>query len=1569
MEGIIFMRLIAFLLLCFFSSLPAADNLFLREGKVHNIWPKNGATVTAGKNGGLVITVPKGGQCNGIVYLNPEWKVIRLSTEMKADNLVPGAESWQCGRVELRFRNADKKEVGGRQKSFDVSGTTGFVRHVHDYEIPAGAVTLSVDPVMYGVSGVVAFRNFKIMGGRSLGELPPPDAEPVLPPVAELWSLDEAYRESSATRERVCLNTVWQFLPVQNFDGGLPAETDDWFYFKVPGIWGSSAEKQRINSAQWIMLSDGRPAGVDRKDLTRAWYRRTVEIPAGWRGKAIGVDIAYLQTSGKIYVNRQLAGEIRFPGGEVDITRFVEPGKTAEILIALSAESDASLAIFVAAPGRTVPNRRQGNDLCGINGDVFLTARPLTGPLLADARIVTKVSDGSIAADVGFSRVAPGAYRLSAEIFDGDTAVKQFVSGPVTLKDEAARITFRTGWQAPKLWDPDHPDHLYTAKITLLRPDGTAADQLEPIEFGFREISIKGRDFYLNGNKLHLRSTLVWNQVNGADHHTEESFAVLAARFREFGLNFALGMNYGFAAGSGTFLDSAYRGLSRNGILFGVTFPRGAHTAPIDRAEYRRQMSYLIRRYQNLPGAILYAGNHNTCGYMGDQNPARFDSYSPDEDLKKYSRRSFTLREAARETEKLIRELDDSRPVYHHEGGNIGDVYTLNCYLNWAPRQERSDWFEHWEKNGSMPVFLVEWGLPYSASYSSYRGPGFIFSVSAPQCLWLSEYDAGCIGEEAYRSNPNKTALYRVQESQASGNRPIRFSQLHWFWENLGAQRTWAYFSDDNFRALRARGVSFAPWDVGSFWRMRAASGKFPNRFDHLKKPGPSPDAYSYVGHEFMSNVPAPGLVVFEAGKLMKKHFAPQTGWIAGRIGDFTEKGHNFRPGETVEKSLVILNDTYASRRVRWNYAVASLGVKESGEITIPAGGRADVPVLFRLPADASGSLELEARFTFDNAPEVTDRFSVTVMPAEQAKLKSRVALIDPDGTAKALCDALKLTTADASQKLPAGTTLLILGRGALGKLPYPLDEALKKGLKLLILEQPVAALEKLGIRADEYGLRELFPVSGSNFTAGLLRDWHGSSTLLTRFLDIEGYENKEPRWVWNGFSVSRVWRAGTRGTVASVIPEKPSVGDFLPLVQGGFDLQYAPVLEFREGESHIILSQLDLSGRSRFEPEALQLFHKMLVRLDAPEKPHRRRTWFCGGAELERMLGELKIEANKLMPDSPLKPEDLVIAGPGANDGRLAGFVGQGGKLLGVGLSAGEIEGIVPGKTELKRRKSFSDFAPGLDSVAAFAGIGNAELHFRKELELDYFPVKSPGGMMLKCVASGSGEAVFCQVAPWHFDEAEFMYRTTRRRNFALIARLAHNLGASSKSDFISRFTGKAFAPDGGLDLTAKWVGVADPDGNGRSEGFFKDTFRPDGKWRPVKVPGFFTSQFAELGNYTGHFWYRRNFDFDIDAAQPELTLFLGGIDDESWVWLNGEFLGEVTKETHPQSFWEFPREYKIAREKLRKRGNNLTILVKENGGGGGILGAPKLIWKPDYRLYTDVSVADDNPYRYYRW
>ena len=48
----------------------------------------------------------------------------------------------------------------------------------------------------------------------------------------------------------------------------------------VPRIWGSSAEKQRINSAQWIMLSDGRPAKIDAAFAHELGYTN-VTTPAG----------------------------------------------------------------------------------------------------------------------------------------------------------------------------------------------------------------------------------------------------------------------------------------------------------------------------------------------------------------------------------------------------------------------------------------------------------------------------------------------------------------------------------------------------------------------------------------------------------------------------------------------------------------------------------------------------------------------------------------------------------------------------------------------------------------------------------------------------------------------------------------------------------------------------------------------------------------------------------------------------------------------------------------------------------------------------------------------------------------------------------------------------------------------------------------------------------------------------------------------------------------------------------------------------------------------------------------
>ena len=53
--------------------------------------------------------------------------------------------------------------------------------------------------------------------------------------VEAVWDLGRAFRESSETRERVCINGLWRWQPARDGSDAVPA--DGWGYFKVPGCW------------------------------------------------------------------------------------------------------------------------------------------------------------------------------------------------------------------------------------------------------------------------------------------------------------------------------------------------------------------------------------------------------------------------------------------------------------------------------------------------------------------------------------------------------------------------------------------------------------------------------------------------------------------------------------------------------------------------------------------------------------------------------------------------------------------------------------------------------------------------------------------------------------------------------------------------------------------------------------------------------------------------------------------------------------------------------------------------------------------------------------------------------------------------------------------------------------------------------------------------------------------------------------------------------------------------------------------------------------------------------------
>ena len=1547
----------------------AAENLAcsLDGGGRPRWWNGAGDTRITAPGGSLTIAIDGPGHASLRIPVKPEWKFLKLTASIRTVNLVPGEQSWQNGRLAMRFFNAKNEAVGPWPEVFGFSGNTSSRKCARLYPIPEGAAYLAFTPSNFGKSGLVEFSEIRVEAVTDPAALDKDADPPGGAAEAALWSLDDAARDVNRHRETVSLNGLWRFSPAAG--AKIPAKGSGWGWFKVPGIWPGRTGWLAAESSQKIHLSPLAPP-FDPARLNTAWYRRSLHIPGTWKERRIELEITMLQTCAQVFVDGRPAGEFYYPGGRLDLTGVLTPGRTHELALRVSAVPDESAKQVFMAPGRLIDATRELN--CrGITGDVFLHSFPKAGHL-TDAHLIPLLRDRKLAVDAGLAGVKPGRYFLEAEIRDGDQRETVFRSAEfsVSAADPAfRRVRFETGWVAPKLWDTDAPQNLYFADIRLKAASGETVDQLFAQEFGYREFRVEGRNFLLNGSPIHLRS-LVNNTIRqGAEMCCAARQKNLAERARDAGFNHLIGYDYDFAPGTVGYIDAFYREASRAGVLTSLTMPhakdfRWKLDDPAEAERYRVYAESLIRRFQNLPGVVLYAMNHNATGYFGDQNPRKLDGvYSPDERMKTEDpRRRDLQRRQALLAAGIVRGIDPTRPVYHHESGNLGEVSSLNCYLNWVPRQERSDWFEEWERHGTKPLMLVEWGMPHTASWSSFRGPAFIWSSPAVQCVWLNEFNAAHLGEEAYRIDAAKITLYRLEEELCRGNRPVLYSRLHRMGNSLDPDKVRAWMTADNFRAMRARGLSgLLPWDQSLLWSHRA-KGKFPalDPLADLKRPGIVPDYFGSNGGQMIESFDR--FVPSGTGAAALPALRELTGWIAGRSGDFTEKGHNFRPGETVCKQLLVLNDTRRPQSVECRWKLPALNLAGSATLNPAPGTRAEAPVEFTIPEGTpAGELELLAEFRFADGFGITDRLALHVIPKRAELPRGRVGLYDPAGRSAPLLAELGVAARTVrTQADLAGVELLVIGREGLKEFPLRLSGALRGGLRVLVLEQDYPELARLGFRANIHGLREVFALDGS----AVLRDWRGAATLVPPVLETPELETADPTWNWNGFENTRAWRAGHRGTVNSVLLEKPSVGDFLPLYHGGFDLQYAPVLEWNK---QVIFCQLDLSGRTESDPEAAELLRSLLLRLDRSRPVPPLATYYAGdprGAKLLEQLGICFTPAPAPLPDA-----GVLVLGPGAKPEGVAAAVERGLAVLAVGLNHEELERHFPGRFNAAQGKFFSDYAEGLSRMPEFAGISNAELHWRTELPMAAFDAASPGGRALSLYRSGKGKAVAVQIAPWMFDEKEQAFRTTRRRTQFLISRLLHNLGAEPKADGFELLDGSA-ANGGILPLRAGWTGRADPEARGRKLGWFRPGFQPDSGWNPVRVPGNFEDQFEELKEYDGLFWYRLTFDLPEEPRPDrDYLLRLGVIDDESWVWINGRFLGELSEKTNPVDHWSLDRSYPVGGRDLKRRGNVLTVLCNDLRMKGGMLGKPELRSAPAYPLYADTPQAVDDPYRYYRW
>lgn len=1488
-------------------------------------------------------------------------RMLLVRFQMRSFDCVRGRDGWQNARLDLFFLDAAGKRIGSYLKTNQLTGTNPWKNYADVYPIPENAAFFDVVPANYGKSGKVEMRNVEIFLISETMDLPPPDGRGV----QETFSLDDAWRLSTPTREKISLNGLWQFYPCINDESqkALPPSGAGWGWFKVPGHWqGKLPNNDWRGSATPFYLSS-RIRQKMPPVLHKAWYRRCITIPHAWQGKRILLKLDLVQSKANIHIDGTSVGTIVFPGGEVDLTRYAKTGRKQELSILLEANPRILTVNMGADRAYTEIHEMDNRGLCG---DAELEAVPQNYNI-SDVAIRTSVKKKQIVFDIGFNKLEAGNYLMEAVVTGPDHFREKFPPAEIVSDGkENVRFSLSANWLAPKLWDIDTPHNLYRAEISLKKPDGHILDRFYPEEFGFREFEIKGQNFLLNGKIIHLRALPITN--NAASSVADEaSISDLIRKMKEFHVNFLIDSVYSFNPGTFCYQDTYRKMTSQQGMLTSITMPRsldfpGLSTDAEKQKQFLKIAEYRLRRYQNLPGLVMMATSHNYAGYADHQNPLKIgNGFSPE----KYGIHTGKRTEALY-AERLLSKLDPSRPVYHHDGGMLGSVHAVNLYQNWAPPQERSDWLENWEQKGTAPVFFVEYGMPHIASWSSARGPGFIWRERLTQCLWLNEFNAETLGEPAYRMDRRKRTFFSRKDVviEQYNNNPRWFGRRDF--PQLDQVRS--IYVRKNITDLRLRGISaILPWDGHVFhFPLTFKTGQLlnPDRFQNLKRPGLTPDykvpfdncCFTDSINRFRKTL---------TGEALEQSFRKILVKIGGSPDSFTECSVNFAPGEMVSKSIQILNDTRREQEFQWAWSKNGI-TERSGTVSVVPGTKAVIPIQFKLPTvPPEKGCRIAVTVTGRNGQIWEDSVTLNLVPPQTVRLQSRVGLYDPEGTTAPLLNRLGLSykkvTGDRDLK---GIQLLILGRFSLDNFPLHLEDALKHGLKLFLMEQRPEALFRLGIRSNTQGLRSVF--SNHPRFPEPLKDWRGNSTSLPPFLKQPEGVQPYPSYRWNGFNNRHVWRAGNRGNVAAILPEKPSVGNWLPLYHGGFDLQFAPLLMFTEGKTAAIFCQLELSARTIPDPQAEATFAKALRYLDKAIPPPVRKVWFTGNEELQNQLEKNGVVCEKLIP-SGLSSGDLLVIAPGNNlPDNLQTFIENGLNVLACGLAGNELSrlfpdiGAVPGEW-------MSDYVTGLRNHPEYTGISNAELHFRYPLRFDGFPENSTGGIALNSRRIGKGTVVMMQLPPWKFNRSIHALRTTGRRADFLMMRLLANLGAGFQTGFCRLFE----AADNGNQafvLSSGWKGCFDPHGDGKKNGWHKTEYIVK-DWHKVQPGISFESQFPKYSDYDGLFWYRVEFDLPKVCRSGKHELQIGAVDDESWIWLNGRFMGAVTAKTHPGDYWNYNRKIPLKKTDLRPGKQVLTILCNDLRGSGGLQSIPEIVPKQLRFFYADQPEAEDDPYRYYHW
>lgn len=1374
-----------------------------------------------------------------------------------------------------------------------------------------------------------------------------PESEYRLPPWVN-WDLQRAYRSGSALRATISLNNYWQFSPVAASDSqklirsGRPLPSagkipqGKTLYAPVPGTWDTQSGTPVLDVVKKRAKAQN---GVSLSNFAQGWYRRALNIPESWKEKQILLQLDAVSDEAHVFVNGIPSGAPVIGSGSVDITPFLKPGVSNDLAIFVQYNGFP----FDKSHGKYEEFRK--HPACGdwwfgwhngpgLADDVSLLVIPKEEQL-DDLRIVSSVQNGTLQADASFvNRTGKsGEYVFRATVYHKDREVLHLPPLRKTVKaGQKVRIPLISQWEKPVLWSPEKPE-LCRLVFTVSR-DGKVLDRLED-RFGFRELTIRGADFYLNGIPRRLK--FFSNQVPYTKM-PEESIRTYLKLWKEMNFN---GIIYEspdrrvVRIADEVGLLVAMRGvlpkLVRNGVyLPGVS--NSGYPAEIylsgklrnARLEHERSIRGIVSKFRNNPSIVIWAINPLLCYNPEWINPGLLGSESAPNDLT-----TATLIE-----ENMLRRLDPGRLVMQSMGANTGAIITANPYPTFDNQpDEWADWPLRWAEHRNKPLVLEEVALPFWNNFANWTD-----SLSGDKTSFYDlrqlyyEQAARYFGDSVYalsspKSDDRKWNLSTGETEKRDGAEVARLDPA--------AVKTKCMYMTRCLRAWRMYGVSgIWPFEDAdeyfSFFRQRIPADPV-----DVTRPGIKP--------EWGSSSPRPGISpVFHAMQELQKPFLA---YIGGEQAHFTEQSRNFRVGESVEKQMLFSNDAPAALdiRAKWelvNSATGKICMQGVWNGSLPPGSIRKVPFRFRM--DTPGEYEL--RFQAEGGNSVSrDTFRLTAFPAPERRFFTKtVRLYDTAGKTERL---LKKLGVPFTRDLSAKTDTVVVGALSMDETflrearKNGLEQQIRSGTSLLVFAQKNDSPMKPYL--EERRTRNVFV---KDFAHPLLQGLPAQA-----FAQWRGEPDKTEPYPRTGTSAAngRFMHWGSRGTVATFVQDKPDSGRFRVLLDCDADLSRSALQENFVGDGRILFCMLDLEERQGIEPMADELAARLFHYLENPEKLPRRNAVFSGSAKTAQLLETLGFAftvSDKIPEDCELLAVDSETRIPVPE---LRAFAGRGkivlllkpdaaqAKLLHSGLETEPVRLAKSGVPEIWKR-----------------GLGNSDFYFN--------PVRTLRTFGNAEILKSEGNVIALSALPEDFQQNSSVVKARR-----ILSVLLTNLGVSAQDAFS--------IPDLSAPRT-DFSGVAvpfaiDPQSKGEALGWQKPEF-DDSNWRKIKIGAYWETQGITMKNphynprfatpYDGDAFYRIHFTLPPEWKGRQLYVEAGPIDDLDRTWFNGVLIGETT-EAVPK-YWELVRRYPVPASAIRWDGENVVAIrvrdLRYNGGIPGIFritdGTPA---KPDNLFYPVPS------------